>query len=37
MDEGLFGEKDLYGELGEIVGSHLADAKVMKKLPYLNL
>ena len=24
MDEGLFEEKDLYGELGEIVGSHLA-------------
>lgn len=23
MDEGLFGEKDLYGELGEIVGSNL--------------
>lgn len=24
IKEGLFGEKDLYGELGEIVGSHLA-------------
>ncbi|TGR35805.1 ornithine cyclodeaminase family protein, partial [bacterium M00.F.Ca.ET.199.01.1.1] len=24
MDEGLFEEKDLYGELGEIVGSHSA-------------